>query len=85
MCTPCERSRVERGASSFIAAYTSVFVLAPRGIPPVISERLGHASIAITNDLYSHLMPGMEPAAAAKVDAALEGVISSTEIANFGK
>ncbi len=40
----------------------------------VISERLGHASTAFTNDLYGHLMPGMERAAAEKVDAALEGV-----------
>jgi len=66
--------------------HTQVSLFLPQGeYPKVISERLGHASIAITNDLYSHLMPGMEPAAAAKVDAALEGVISSTEIANFGK
>ena len=60
-------------------------LLAQGEYPKVISERLGHASITITNDLYSHLMPGMEQASAAKVDAALEGVISSTEIANFGK
>jgi integrase len=59
--------------------------LAPGEYPKVISERLGHASIAITNDLYSHLVPGMEQAAAAMVDVALEGVISSTEIASLGK
>ena len=47
--------------------------------PKVISERLGHASTAFTNDLYGHLMPGMEQAAAAKVDVALEGVISISE------
>ena len=44
----------------------------------VISERLGHASTAFTNDVYGHLMPGMERAAAEKVDAALEGVIPAT-------
>ena len=47
--------------------------------PKVISERLGNASTAFTNDLYGHLMPGVEQAAAAKVDLALEGVISTSE------
>jgi len=40
-----------------------------------ISERLGHSSTAFTNDVYGHLMLGMEEATAAKVNAALEGVI----------
>jgi integrase len=38
------------------------------GVPmKVISERLGHASIVITLDLYSHLAPGLDEDAAAKV------------------
>ena len=45
----------------------------------VISERLGHSSTSFTEDVYGHLMPGMEQAAAAKVDAALEGVISTPD------
>lgn len=28
--------------------------------PKVISERLGHASIKITMDLYGYLMPGLQ-------------------------
>jgi len=40
-----------------------------------ISERLGHLSTAFTNDVYGHLMPGMEEATAAKVNAAFESVI----------
>jgi integrase len=28
--------------------------------PKVVSERLGHASIGITLDTYSHVMPGMQ-------------------------
>src|SRR5207245_43179 len=39
--------------------------------PKVASERLGHSTIGITLDLYSHVMPGMQEDAAAKVDAAL--------------
>jgi integrase len=35
------------------------------GIPPkVVSERLGHANIAITMDVYSHVIPGMDAQAA---------------------
>jgi len=31
-----------------------------------VQERLGHSSIAITMDIYSHLMPNMQADAAAK-------------------
>jgi integrase len=39
--------------------------------PKIAQERLGHSSIGITLDLYSHVMPGMQADAAAKVDAAI--------------
>lgn len=35
--------------------------------PKVVSERLGHSTIAITLDTYSHAIPAMEEEAAAKV------------------
>lgn len=37
----------------------------------VVSERLGHSSIGITADLYTHVLDGMDAEAAAKLDAAL--------------
>jgi integrase len=39
--------------------------------PKIASERLGHSRVGITLDLYSHVMPGMQEDAVAKVDAAL--------------
>ena len=36
----------------------------------VVSERAGHASVAITLDIYGHVIPGMDENAALKVDAA---------------
>jgi integrase len=36
----------------------------------VASERLGHSKVGITLDLYSHVLPGMQEDAAAKIDAA---------------
>ena len=43
--------------------------------PKIAQERLGHSSVGITLDLYSHVMPGMQEDAAAKVDAALRAAI----------
>jgi integrase len=39
--------------------------------PKITSERLGHASIAITMDTYSHAIPGLQEDAAQRIDAAL--------------
>ncbi|NVP55990.1 site-specific integrase [Mycoplana rhizolycopersici] len=46
--------------------------------PKVASERLGHSTIGITLDLYSHVMPGMQADAAEQVDAALQAAISAS-------
>ena len=40
--------------------------------PKVISERLGHANIGTTMDIYSHLMPGMGAEAALAVEQLLD-------------
>ena len=39
--------------------------------PKIASERLGHSKVGITLDLYSHVLPGMQEDAAARVDDAL--------------
>jgi len=36
--------------------------------PKIVQERLGHSSIAITLDRYSHVVPGLQHAAADKMD-----------------
>lgn len=40
--------------------------------PKVISERLGHSSIAITMDIYSHIMPGLQEEATIRFEDALK-------------
>jgi len=45
--------------------------------PKVASERLGHSTIGITLDLYSHVMPGMQADAAEQVDAAIRGAVKA--------
>lgn len=41
--------------------------------PKVVSDRLGHSSIAITMDTYSHAVPGMQRESAARVAALILG------------
>jgi integrase len=39
--------------------------------PKVVSEMLGHATIAITPDTYSHVLPNMQESAAAAMEEVL--------------
>ncbi len=39
--------------------------------PKIVSERLGHSSIGITLDTYSHVMPGLQEAAALRFEESL--------------
>jgi integrase len=41
--------------------------------PKVVSERLGHASVAFTLDTYSHAVPALEEQAAEQIAAVLRG------------
>lgn len=40
--------------------------------PKIVSERLGHSSVAVTMDIYSHVMPGMQAEAALAVEQLLD-------------
>ena len=52
--------------------HTSATISLAAGVSPkVISEQLGHASVAFTLDVYSHVLPHMQDAAAEKVQALL--------------
>ena len=54
--------------------HTSASLMLTAGVhPKVVSERLGHSSIAITLDLYSHVIPGMQAEAADKLGAMMLG------------
>ena len=44
--------------------------------PKITQERLGHSSISITLDTYSHVLPGMQEDAVAKVDAAIQAAMN---------
>lgn len=42
--------------------------------PKIVQERLGHSTIAITLDTYSHVTPGLQEAAANLFDEILKPV-----------
>jgi hypothetical protein len=53
--------------------------------PRVVSERLGHASISITLDIYSHVLPGMQESAVEKFDGIFQEDISKNSDPNVSK
>ncbi len=57
--------------------HTHATLLLQQGVhPKIVSERLGHAGVAITMDTYSHVQPSLQAMAAAGFDRLLEGVSS---------
>lgn len=51
----------------------ATLLLAAGENPKVVSERLGHASITLTLDTYSHVLPDMQDQATAKLESILFG------------
>jgi integrase len=43
--------------------------------PKIAQERLGHSSVGITLDLYSHVLPGMQAEAVARLDDKLQSAL----------
>jgi len=47
--------------------------------PKVVSERLGHSTVGITLDIYSHVLPGLQEDAAKKLHLSLGSAIQRQE------
>jgi integrase len=47
--------------------------------PKVVQERLGHASIGITLDTYSHVLPSVQIGAATKLDGIIKAALAENE------
>ena len=51
--------------------HTAATILLLKNVnPKIVSEMLGHASIAITLDTYSHVLPNMQDSAVAAMEEA---------------
>ena len=54
--------------------HTAATIALAAGVPPkVVSEQLGHTSMAFTLDTYAHVLPHMQDEAAARIEAVLLG------------
>ena len=51
----------------------ATLMLRPGVHPKIVQERLGHSKVGITLDLYSHVTPGLQEAAALRFDEGLAG------------
>jgi integrase len=61
--------------------HTHASIMLKQGIhPKVVQERLGHATISTTLDLYSHVAPGIQAAAALRFDEALSPKYNKTGV-----
>src|SRR5215813_580567 len=59
---------------SYDARHTvATLLLQDKTSPKVVSERLGHASVKITQDVYGHVMPGMQEEATERLDKLIFG------------
>ena len=57
--------------------HTAATLMLKQGInPKIVQERLGHADISITLNIYSHVLPSMQEDAAEKIDE----LITMTEV-----
>ncbi len=52
--------------------HTCATLLLARGVSPrVVMDVLGHSQIAVTMNIYGHVIPAMQQSAADEIDAAL--------------
>ncbi len=55
-------------------------ILLQQGVhPKIVQERLSHSSVATTLDIYSHVLPGLQEAAARQLEEGLQGVSPETQ------
>ena len=53
--------------------------------PKVISEALGHSSVAFTMDVYSHIIEGMQSEAMALLDGVLPAGVARNSVAKLSR
>ena len=67
------------------ARHTHASLMLKQGVhPKIVQERLGHATISTTLDLYSHVAPGLQQAAAEGFDKLLSTIsIKEATVKNY--
>lgn len=67
----CEKANVKRISFHGLRHTHATLLLADGVHPKVVQERLGHKSIEVTLDTYSHVVPGMQEIAATSIQKSL--------------
>jgi integrase len=67
-----ERAELDKSIRLYDLRHTCATLLLLAGANvKVVSERLGHANVSITLDIYAHVLPSMQQAASAKLESLL--------------
>ena len=67
------------------ARHNHASLMLKQGIhPKIVQERLGHSTIAVTLDTYSHIAPGLQDAAARQFDEAVSAGASGHSAESLG-
>ncbi len=80
-----------KGARLHDLRHAHATILLQQGVhPKIVQERLGHSTVATTLDIYSHVLPGLQEAAARRFDEGLESALTEAQVAevlekNVGK
>ena len=75
-----------KGVRLHDARHTHASLMLKQGVhPKVVQERLGHATISTTLDLYSHVTPGLQQAAAEGFDKMLSANHEDDAVKKFGQ
>jgi len=74
-----------RGIRLHDARHTHASLLLKQGVhPKIVQERLGHSTIQMTLDTYSHVVPGLQEAAAKRFDEFLINEVKKESVEKFG-
>jgi integrase len=65
------KAKIETGSFHSLRHTAATQMLELEVPPKIVQERLGHSTIAITMDLYSHSTPSMQAEAARRLDVML--------------
>ncbi|MSQ17876.1 MAG: site-specific integrase [Dehalococcoidia bacterium] len=65
------------------ARHTHATLMLSQGVhPKIVQERLGHANISMTLDTYSHVLPGLQEAAALRFDQASSPALETAKVSS---
>ena len=69
----CRRAGVKRIRFHTLKHTHATLLLVANVNPKIVMQRLGHSSIVVTMDRYSHVLPGLDQDAAARMAALVSG------------